>query len=112
MFWHGNSQNYLFMSQTKTNKKLAESFIQLKHFGDDHNYQTRAKSTILLDIPHFSTNYYGTHSAKYNCIKDWNKFRNNFPSTLLNQCYYLPVKKLLTKHIVDQSWKLSTPYTI
>ena len=91
------------MSQTKTNKKLAESFIQLKHFGDDHNYQTRAKSIILLDIPHFSTNYYGTHSAKYNCIKDWNKFRNNFPSTLLNQCYYLPVKKLLTKHIVDQS---------
>ena len=52
MSWHGNSQNYLFMSQTKTNKKLAESFIQLKHFGDDHNYQTRAKPTKLLDIPH------------------------------------------------------------
>ena len=50
-------QNCLFMSQIETNKKLKESFTQLKHCSDNHNYQTRAKSKRLLDIPYFNTNW-------------------------------------------------------
>ena len=43
------------MSQMDTNKKFTGSFTQPKHCGDDHNYQTRAKSR-LLDVPYFNTN--------------------------------------------------------
>ena len=44
-------QNYLFMSQIENNPKLANSFADLKHCDDSHNYQTKSKTKGLLDIP-------------------------------------------------------------
>ena len=30
-------------------------------------------------IPFVNTQINGTQSVKYNCVRDWNNFRNNFP---------------------------------
>ena len=37
-------QNCLFMSQTETTQKLANSFADLKHCSDSHKYQTKSKT--------------------------------------------------------------------
>ena len=58
------------MSQIETNKKLANSFADLKHCGDSDNYQAKSKTKELLDIPLLNTQIYDTQSVKYNCIKD------------------------------------------
>ena len=72
-------QNCLFMNQIEQNEKIAKSFSKLKYCGDNHNYQTKSAARKLLDTPCFSTNFYGTQSAKYHCIIDWNNFKNNPP---------------------------------
>ena len=54
------------MSQRETNQKLANSFVDLKHFGDSHNYQTKSKTKGLIDIPLLNTQICGTQSVKYN----------------------------------------------
>ena len=77
------------MSRIETNKKVV-LFCKLKHCGKNYNYQTKSKTTRLLNIQ-----IYGTQSTKYNCIKDWNNFRNNFPNTSLHHCTYTLVKKLV-----------------
>ena len=48
-------QNCLFMSQIKQKEKLAPSFLELKYYGYNHNYQTRSVARKLLDIPHVKT---------------------------------------------------------
>ena len=63
-------QNCFFMSQIETNQKLPNSFADLKHCSDSHNYQTKSKTKGLLDIPLFNTQVYSTQSIKYNFIKD------------------------------------------
>ena len=86
-------QNCLFMSQIEKNPKLAYSFADLKYCGDSHNYQTKSKTKRLLDIPLLNTQISDTQSVKYNCVKGWNNFRNNFPYLLPHQCTYTLVKK-------------------
>ena len=58
-------QNCLFVLQIEQNQTLAKSFVTLKHCGDNHNYQTRASTKRILDIPLYKTSTYGTHSALY-----------------------------------------------
>ena len=72
-------QNCLFMNQIEKNEKIAKSISQLKYCGDNHNHQTRSATRKLLDTPCFSSNFYGTQSAKYHCINDWNNFKKNSP---------------------------------
>ena len=74
------------MSQTETNQRLANSFVDLRHCGDNHNYLTKSKAKDLFDIPFVNTQIYSTKSIKYNCIKDWNNLRNNFPRIPLHKC--------------------------
>ena len=69
------------MYQIETNQRLANSFVDLRHCGDNQTYLTKSKAKGLLDIPLVNTQIYGTQSVKYNCIKDWNNFRNNFSYT-------------------------------
>ena len=95
-------QNCLFMSQIEQNEKFAESFTHLKHCGENHGYQTRSKTKNLLDTPLFNTDTYGTKSAKYRCIVDWNNFRKTFPHLLLTDCTYFNVKKLLKEHFINK----------
>ena len=71
-------QNCLFMNQIEKNEKIAKSFSQLKYCGDNHNHQTRSATRKLLDTPCFSSNFYGTQSAKYHCINGWNNFKKQF----------------------------------
>lgn len=68
-------QNCLFMLQIELNESLVASFPDLKYCGEHHNYATRSKTQKLCNIPNNKTDTYSTQSAKYNCIKDWNKFK-------------------------------------
>ena len=67
-----------FYNQIAQNEKIAKSFSKLKYCGDNHNYETRSATRKLLDTPCFSANFYGTQSAKYYCIIDWNNFKKQF----------------------------------
>ena len=48
-------QNCLFMSEIETNRRLANSFVDLRHCGDNHNYLTKSKARDLLDISFVNT---------------------------------------------------------
>ena len=50
-------QNCLFINQIEQNEKFAKSFSELKYCGY-------------------------THSAKYNCIIDWNNFKKTFSNLI------------------------------
>ena len=86
-------QNHIFMSQIETNQRLTNSFLDLRHCNDKRNYLTKSKAKGLLDIPFVNTQICSTQSLKYNCIKDWNNFRSNFPHTPLYKCTYALVKR-------------------
>ena len=96
-------QNCLFMSQTEHNGKLAKTFLTLKHCGDNHSYNTRSAAKKLLDIPLLNTETHGTRSSKYNCIIDWNNFRNLFPNISLEECTYTKVNDLLKRHYLEKN---------
>ena len=73
-------QNCLFMNQIEQNERIVKSFSKLKYCGDNHNYRTRSATKKLPYIPCFRTKFYGTQSAKYHCIIDWNNFKKGFPT--------------------------------
>ena len=52
----------------KTN--LLVQLVDLKHCGDNLNYQTKSKTKGLFDIQFFNTQIHGRQSVKSNCIKD------------------------------------------
>ena len=58
----------------KTLKILPKSFSELKHCGNNQNYQTRR----LLNVPCFNTDTYERESAKYHYIIDWKNFLEKF----------------------------------
>ena len=98
-------QNCLKQSQIETNQRLANSFVDLRHCGDNHTYLTKSKAKGLLDIPLVNTQIYGTQSVKYNCIKDWNNFRNNFSHIPLHKCTYTLVKRQVKDYLIGKYWK-------
>ena len=63
--------------------------------GDNHNYQTRASTKRILDTPLYKTNTYGTHSAKYHCILDWNQFKRIFPNLSETDYTYSKLRSLI-----------------
>ena len=87
------------MSQIETNQRSVNSFVDLRHYGDNHNYQTKSEAKGLLDIPFVNTQIYGIQSDKYNCIKDWNNFRNNFSHMLLHKCNYTLVRRQVEDYL-------------
>ena len=87
-------QNCLFMCQFEQNNALATSFPTL-HSKDKHNYQSRSATQNLLDIPLARTNKYGKGSVKYQCIRDWNNFKNKFPQIPENELSYMKIKRIL-----------------
>ena len=46
------------MFQIETNQRLANSFINLRHCGDNHTYLTKSKAKGLLHIPLVNTQIY------------------------------------------------------
>ena len=85
--------NCLFMYQVEQNNAHATSFPAL-HSRDKHNYQTRSATQNLLDAPFTRTNKYDKESAKYQCIRDWNDFKKEFPQIpeKIYILYYIPLK--------------------
>ena len=43
------------LSQIEANQRLANSFVDLRHYGDNHTYLTKSKAKGLLDIPLVNT---------------------------------------------------------
>ena len=95
-------QNCLFVLQIEQNQTLAKSFVTLKHCGDNHNYQTRASTKRILDTPLYKTNTYGTHSAKYHCILDWNQFERIFPNLSEIDYTYSKLKSLIKRYFLNK----------
>ena len=95
-------QNCLFIPQIAKKQRLANSFVDLRHCGANHNYLTKSKAKGLLDIPFVITRIYGTKSAKYNCIRNWNKFRNNFPHMPFQKCTYALVKGEVKDYLIGK----------
>ena len=82
------------MCQLEQNKKLAATFPGLVYTKEKHNYNTRSARKNLLDIPLCQTFTYGTQSCKYQCIKDWNRFKKENSAESLT---YPVVKKYTQK---------------
>ena len=89
--------NCLFMCQLQQNKKLASAFPGLVYTKEKHNYNTRSARKNLLDIPLCQTFTYGTQSSKYQCIKDWNRFKKK--NSTESPTYHV-VKYKLKKNIL------------
>ena len=95
-------ENCLFMSQIETIPKCSQFFCWPKVLGNSHNYQTKSKTKLLLSIPLLNTQIYGTQSFKYNCIKNWDSFRNNIPDLLPRQCTYPLIKKEVKNVLISK----------
>ena len=89
------------MFQIETNQRLANSFVHLRHCGDNHTNLIKIKAKGVLDIPFVNTQIYGTQSVRYNCIKDWNIFRNNFSHIPVHKCIYTLVKRQVKDYLID-----------
>ena len=97
-------QNCTFICRLEQDEQLAKTFPALKHCDDNHDYQTRTRSTAkeLPDTPLLNTDTYGTQSTKYNCIADWNSFRKTFKDLPLSECSRFKVKKLLMQLFLNK----------
>ena len=95
-------QNCLFISQIEQNQTLSKPFVTLKDCGDNHNYQTRASTKIILDTPLYKTNTYGTHSVKHHCIVDWNQFKRNFPNLSETDYTYSKLESLIKRYFLNK----------
>ena len=89
------------MYQFQQNNVLATSSLAL-HSKDKHNYQTRSETQNLLDVPLARTTKYGKESVKYQCIREWNNFKENSPKIPENKLSYMKIKKILKQAIFDQ----------
>ena len=90
------------MYQFQQNNVLATSSPALRS-KDKHNYQTRCETQNLLDVPLPRTTKYGKESVKYQCIREWNNFKDKSPKIPGNKLSYMKIKKILKQPIFDQS---------
>ena len=90
-------KNCLFMCQLEQNKKLETTFSGLVYTKEKQNYNTRSARKSLLDISLCQTFTYGTQSCKYQCIKDWNRFKKRNSTENLT---YPVVNNILKKNIL------------
>ena len=86
------------MCQLEQNEKLAATFPGLVCTKEKHNYNTRRARKNLIDIPFCQTFTYEMQSCKYQCIKDWNKFKKESSTENLT---YPVVKNTIKKNILD-----------
>ena len=70
--------NCHFKSLIEKNQGFKNSLVHLRH--------CKPKAKRLLDVTFVNTKIYGTQSVKYNCIKNWNNFKINFPHIVLYKC--------------------------
>ena len=89
--------NCLFMCHLEQNKKLASTFPGLVYTKEKHNCNTRSARKNLLDNPLCQTFTYGTQSWKYQCTKDWNRFKKENSAEKLT---YPVLRNILKKNIL------------
>ena len=94
-------KNCLFVLQIEQNKTFAKSFVTL---NDNHNYQMQACTKRILDNPLYKTNTYGTHSAKYHCILNWNHFKRIFLNLSDTDYTYSKPRSLIKQYFLNKYW--------
>ena len=67
---------------------------------------TRSAAKNLLHIPTNRTDRYSKKSAKYNCILDWNKFKQDFYGVNQDELSHFKLKILMRDHILHKYWKI------
>ena len=97
------------MCQLEQNKKLAATFPGLVYTKEKHNYNTRSARKNLFDIHLGQTFTYGMQSCKYQCIKDWNRFKKEISTENLT---YPVVKNILIKNILASYWYFFTDFDL
>ena len=85
------------MCPLEQNKKLAATFPGLAYSKEKYNYNTRSARKSLLDISLCQVFTYLTQSCKYQCIKDWNRFKRENSAENLT---YPVVKNIFKKNIL------------
>ena len=88
---------FFFICQLEQNKKLTTTFPGLVYIKEKHNYNTRSARKNLLYIPLDQTFTYGMQSCKYQCIKDWNRFKKENSTENLTYCF---LKNIFKKNIL------------
>ena len=78
----------------------------VKYWGKSHSYMTRSAAKNLLHIPANRTDRYSKKSAKYNCILDWNKFKQDFYGVNQDELSHFKLKILMRDHILHKYWKI------
>ena len=85
------------MCQLEQNKKVAATFSGLVCTKEKHSYNIRSARKNLLDISLCQTFTYETQSCKYQCIKDWNRFKKENSTENLT---YPVVKNIFKKNFL------------
>ena len=75
---------------------------KLKYCGYNNTYQTRSRTRKLINIPYVKTDIYGTQSAKYHSITDWNSFKKTFSNLSQTEHRNPKIKALLKKHFLSK----------
>ena len=102
--WHCSFAKLPLYEPNQTKWKLAKSFLELKYCGYNHNYQTRSVTRKLLNTSCVKTDAYGTQSAKYHCIIDWNNFKKTFSNLNPAEHRNPKIKALLKKQFLNKYW--------
>ena len=62
----------------------------------------QAFTNRILSTSLYMTNTYGTHSAKYHCIVDWNQFKRVFPNLSETEYTYSKLKSLIKQYFLNK----------
>ena len=93
------NQNIIFMHKLLNNNlpsDIQNTFVQL---NSDSCHNTRNKNYIIFVIPQVNTQLFGTYSIKFQCIRSWHFFSNQFLASNLNQL--TDIKILVTKYYLN-----------
>ena len=103
--WSFVSTKLSFYVPDWNKSKIGKLFCWFKALRWQPHYLTKSKEKDLIDVPFVNTQIYGTQPVKYNCIKYWNKFRNNCSHITLHKCTYTLVQRQVKNYMISKYWK-------
>ena len=94
-------QNCILMCRVNEDVLPLDFCSQFKYRNNAHDYETRASSKKLVEIPNFKTHQYSFLSSTYQCLKDWNKFLAKTPEEVLEKMSSRQIRTFLTKELLS-----------
>ena len=96
------AQNCIFMSRVEEGRLPTSFSQQFSHRRDVHQYNTRASSSNLINIPNVRTNFFGTLSTTYKCISDWNNFLSKYSKQLPENLQSSQIRKFISPLFLEK----------